>query len=64
MSEDPEDPLPALRAQMDQMLMLAPELARAARAFFDAYKAQGFEDKQALYLTAAQLLQDPGTPPG
>lgn len=45
------------------MLMLAPEMARAARAWFNAFQDQGFTDSQALYLAAAQLLQDPGSPP-
>lgn len=61
--DDPEDPLPKLRAELDQMLMLAPEMARAARAWYEAYKGEGFEDSQALYLTAAQLLQNPGEAP-
>ena len=64
MSDDePEDPLPAIRASLDQMLMMAPEVARAARGWYDAFQGQGFTDSQALYLTAAQLLQDPGTAP-
>lgn len=58
-----EDNLAALRAQMDQGLMLAPELARATRAWYDAFLAQSFGDSQALYLAAVQLVQHPGRCP-
>jgi hypothetical protein len=63
MHDDEDDPLPALRAEIDQMLMLAPELVRSARAWFDAFQGEGFSDEQALYLTAAQLTGKPGAPP-
>lgn len=60
---DPLDELAMLRAQLDQAIALAPELARAARGYFAAFAACGFTDKQALYLAAAQLLQNPGAAP-
>lgn len=64
MSDDePTDPLPALRAEIDQMVMLAPELARNVRGFYDAFKAEGFTDTQALYLAAVQLTQGAGKAP-
>jgi hypothetical protein len=60
---DEFDPLPGLRANLDQMAAMAPEIARVARAWFQAFGEQGFTDTQALYLTAAQILQNPGTAP-
>jgi hypothetical protein len=57
------DQLAVLRAEIDQMAALAPELARVAHAWFDAFKEAGFDDKQALYLAASQVLQNPGTAP-
>jgi hypothetical protein len=59
----PADPLIALQAEIDQMLALAPELARVARGAFDAYQGEGFTANQALYLTAAQLHSSPGDAP-
>lgn len=59
----PVDPLPVLQAEIDQMVALAPELARAAYGAFSAYQAEGFTANQALYLTAAQLHQSPGDAP-
>lgn len=59
----PTDPLSALVAGIDQMLMVAPQLARAAAGWHDAFKAEGFTDSQALYLTACQLHQQPGSAP-
>lgn len=65
MSDDdlPEDPLPKLRADLDQFAASAPELARAWRAAHQAFVAVGFSESQALYLTASQFLGGPGTPP-
>jgi hypothetical protein len=63
MGENPVDPLVVLRAEIDQMVALAPEVARTARGLFDAFVKEGFTEKQALYLTAAEILQSPGTPP-
>lgn len=61
--EAPADPLPAIRAEIDQMVALAPELALAAFGAFSAYQAEGFTANQALYLTASQLHQSPGDAP-
>jgi len=61
--EDPRDGLAALRAELDQAMMLAPEQARLARAMYDAYEEEGFSEQQALYLTAVQMVRDPGTAP-
>jgi hypothetical protein len=61
--EKPIDQLAVLRAQLDQNMALCPELARMARAIYDAFKAQEFTDSQALYLAAVQMLQNPGTAP-
>lgn len=63
MADDPSDPLVALRAQLDQISMVAPEVAALARSWFDAFKARGFADNQACYLTAVELLQNPGVAP-
>lgn len=56
--EPDEDQLAVLRARLDQAIALAPELARAARGFYLAFKTVGFSDAQALYLTAVQVLSD------
>jgi hypothetical protein len=61
--DTPYDPLPAMRAELDQALMVASELARVARGYFEAFVAEGFTERQALYLTTTQLLQKPGEPP-
>jgi hypothetical protein len=60
---DPLDQLAVVRAEIDQLQALAPEGARVARAWYDAYRNQNFTDRQALYLAAAQVLQNPGVPP-
>ncbi len=54
-SDEPDDPLPAMRAQFDQDLEMVPLLARYARRLFDEFKAAGFDDAQALHLTSNQL---------
>lgn len=58
-----EDGLAALRAELDQAIAVAPEIARAASGYFVAFTAEGFSEAQALYLVAIQL-KDPGPPPG
>lgn len=63
MPEPEDDPLPRLRAELDQDMALAPELARVVRGFVEAFESEGFSRNQALYLTMARLLQTPGTPP-
>ena len=60
---NPEDPLPALVAAVDQAGATAGMLARLAGAHFEAFKEAGFSESQALYLTAAQIIQDPGQAP-
>lgn len=59
----PDDPLPGLIAGIDQMLAIAPHLARTAMGFYEAFRAEGFTDSQAVYLAAVQLKDDPGTAP-
>lgn len=62
--EEPlDDPLPGLRAELDQAAMMIPEIARIARGFYGAFVAEGFSNRQALYMTVCQLLGDPGSPP-
>lgn len=61
--EQLDDPLIMMRAQLDQVMMLAPDAAKLARAWFDAFKAEGFADNQACYLTAVELMNNPGMPP-
>lgn len=63
MADEPEDPLPDLIASLDQLLALAPELARTYRGYYEAFMARGFSDSQALYLSACQVLQTPGKAP-
>jgi hypothetical protein len=60
---DSVDPLPLLQSQIDQMLAMSPELARAAWGTFNAYLAEGFSANQALYLTAVGLQESPGNAP-
>lgn len=50
--ERPVDPLPGFIAGVDQMMKMAPMLARLARSQYRAYREEGFSPKQALYLTA------------
>lgn len=45
------------------MIATAPEIGRAARGIFNAFVAEGFTAGQALYLTAVQLKNTPGTAP-
>jgi len=59
----PDDPLPAIRAELDQLIAMSPEIARVARGIFDSFSDEGFDGSQALYLTAVQLQGKPGTPP-
>jgi hypothetical protein len=61
--EEPVDQLAAMRAELDQAIAMAPELARTARGYFDAFVGQGFTGNQALYLTAVQLQSSPGDAP-
>lgn len=61
--EAPQDPFPALVAELDQAIALAPQVARVARGYFGAFKGEGFTDQQSLYLTATNLLRTPGTAP-
>jgi DNA polymerase IIIc chi subunit len=65
MSDDfsAQDQLVLLRAEVDQMIGLQPEIARLARATFKAFRSEGFTDNQALYLTAVQLKGNPGVAP-
>jgi hypothetical protein len=61
--EDPVDPLPQLRAEMDQMIAIMPEIARTGFNWYRAFMGEGFSDTQALYLTACELIQHPGKAP-
>lgn len=63
MTDEPIDQLAVLRAELDQLVAMMPEIARAARAYFAAFRKEGFDDKQALYLTAVEVVQNPGVPP-
>lgn len=60
-SDSPLDPLPGLLAELDQMLKMVPQAARVARAYYDAYRGEGFSERQALYLVASQF-RDPAAP--
>lgn len=54
------DPLPLLIAELDQAMKMAPMIAQMAKAQYDAYREQGFTDKQALYLAATGQKEPPG----
>ncbi len=64
--EEPVDPLPAMIAEMDQALktILAslPAWAEITRQRYLALIEEGFTDRQALFISAAQwlTLQTPG----
>ena len=58
-----EDQLALLRAEIDQLIRTQPEIARLARGTYKAFKAEGFTDNQALYLTAVQLKGNAGVAP-
>jgi hypothetical protein len=58
--ESPQDQLAILRAQIDQSVALAPELAYGQ---FHAFVGEGFTADQALYLTASCLHESPGEAP-
>lgn len=62
MDPEPVDPLITLRAELDQFIAMAPEMARTVRAAFDSYIAEGFTESQALYLTVAQIMTPPQHP--
>lgn len=63
MSDEEFDPLVQQRAAIDQALAEAPELARAIRGVFMVFKAEGFSNSEALYLTALQFKESPLSPP-
>jgi hypothetical protein len=60
---DPQDQLAALRATLDQAIASAPEIARDVHGYYQAFKAEGFSDPQALYLAVCTIQQKPGTAP-
>jgi hypothetical protein len=60
---NPEDPLPALRAELDQAIAMLPELGRTVRAHYDEFVSQGFDSHAALYLTAVWLKDNPTLTP-
>ena len=61
--EMPDDPLPALIAELDQALSMAPQLARMAMGYYREFEEAGFSSSQAIYLTACQLHGEPGNAP-
>lgn len=58
MAETPEDPMPEMVAEIDQMIAMATHLARYAKGLFAAFKDAGFTDAEALYLTSRQIKSD------
>ncbi len=58
----PDDPIPKLLAEVDQLAAEAPIRAKIVRAVFDALVAEGFDQAPALYLTVAMVSGDPGRP--
>jgi hypothetical protein len=59
----PDDPLPGMIAEIDQLVAVAPQLARAVHGIYSAYRDQGFSDAQAIYLVAATISDNPLDPP-
>jgi hypothetical protein len=56
---NPDDPLPKLIADIDQMIATAPRLGQAAWGFYEGFRAAGFTDNQSLFLVAVQLKDPP-----
>lgn len=52
---EPIDPLPALRAEIEQAAKNAPDVARLANAVYTALVDEGFTSPQALWLTACNF---------
>lgn len=42
---------------------MLPELARASKASYEAFREEGFDEKQALYLAACVVTGKIGSPP-
>ena len=65
MSDDfsPDDPLPALQAELDQAAAMAPMIAQVAWSYYLAFKVEGFGDAQSLYLAVCQMKDNPGKAP-
>lgn len=67
MSEDhedqPIDPYPGIIADIDQALAMASQVARIVRGNYEAFLAEGFTDKQALYAAIAYVQGNPGPTP-
>jgi len=57
MSEEdvPEDPLPAMVAALDQLMMVVPQTAKAVHAVYTAYLEAGFSEGQAFEITMAYI---------
>ena len=49
----PEDPLPKLRADLDQAIAGMAEVARLLHGYFTQLVAAGFSERQALTMTVA-----------
>lgn len=60
---NPDDPVPALPAEIDQAVATSPLLAGYARGLFNAFKGEGFTDSAALYLAAVHMKDSPGRAP-
>jgi len=58
----PDDPLPAMIAGLDQALEMAGEVARVVHGHYQAFLAEGFTEKQALY-AAVMWIKGTGEPP-
>jgi hypothetical protein len=57
---DPIDGLAVLKAELEQVAMHMPLIAENARQWFKAFQDEGFTEKQALYLTAVEIIRSPG----
>ncbi len=52
---EPEDPIPALVAALDQLLMVMPQHAKAAFGIYTAYLDAGFSEEQAFSITQSYI---------
>jgi 5-formaminoimidazole-4-carboxamide-1-beta-D-ribofuranosyl 5'-monophosphate synthetase len=55
---NPDDPYPAMMAEIDQAIAVAPQMARAVKGYYAALTDEGFNEKQAAYFTAAYFTEN------
>jgi hypothetical protein len=59
----PEDPLPRMIVEIDQIIANSREIARMNKGLYDSYIEAGFNKCQALYLVGCMTTGKPGESP-